>query len=124
MKTLLRNKRNPEFAVINIVSRYTFQPSETVSITLPVIYNVVGKYDLSYGYAPASGTETEMFRVEDKDGQLAITDAPATPYVSKKAMVQWLRNELASAKNDLHKAQMEQAIKALEGAPAPADAAK
>ncbi len=123
MRPLTNLKRFSDFPSILIVSRYQFEPQQNISTAVNVTYAVTGRYDLGFGYQASAGSDSVTFRVEDKGGDILITD-PGTdiPHVSKAAAIRWLKERLESPGNPNEKVQIKEALKTLEPAPAQPEA--
>jgi len=119
MRPLTTEKTYAEFPSILIISRYQFEPQENISTVLNVSYTTVGRYDLGFGYQPEPGQDMVTYRVEDKGGDILITDTGSpVPHVSKTAAVRWMKERLQETQSASEKAQLEEALKALEPKPA------
>lgn len=119
MRPLTTEKSYTEFPSIYIVSRYQFDPQEGISTALSVSYTTVGRYDLAFGYTPEAGQDTVTYRVEDKGGEILITDTGSPlPHVSKPAAIRWLKERLQQTASENEKAQLQEALKSLEPASA------
>ncbi|MGE5111160.1 MAG: hypothetical protein ACM3JB_09905 [Acidobacteriaceae bacterium] len=116
-KSLTNIKDNPDQSTVVIISRYQVggHDPQSISWDVNVNYVVIGRYERSSGYAPDGGTETVTFRTKDVDGDIVITEVdPASPHVSKKAALDWLKQQLASTTSDVEKFHLANAIKQLE----------
>jgi hypothetical protein len=119
IKPLVFNDRYPEFNVVEIVSRYQVMPAEGTSPVVNVSYVVLGRYQNGYGYTPSADNRVVTFRVEDKKGEIVITDIDENiPRVSKKVAVQWLKEQLAKSQNPIERTQIEGSLKVLDPPPA------
>lgn len=118
MRPLTTEKNYSEFPTIYIVSRYEFEPQQGISTSVTVSYTTIGRYNLAFGYEKLPGQDTVTFRVEDKGGEILITD-PGTPmpHVAKPAAIQWMKERIESSKSDNEKAQLQEALKILEPTP-------
>jgi hypothetical protein len=119
LKPLVRFKQNADFSVVEVVSRYQVAPPEGQSSqSVTVSYVVLGRYEIGFGYTPGPDTRDVVFRVEEKDDQLEITNLePNIPRVSKRVAVQWLRTQLAKSTNSIEKSQIEKSLTALDPPP-------
>jgi hypothetical protein len=99
IRNLSTFRENPDFISIFIVSRYQLIETPTPTHELSVAYVVIGRYEEGAGYTP-------MPSVRNVD--------PATPFVSRKAAIDWLKAKLASQKEVAGRGQIEAAIQALE----------
>ena len=119
IKPLVRFKQNPDFNVVEVVSRYQITPPEgQTSQFVNVSYIVLGRYEIGFGYTAASDTHDVTFHVEEKDDQLDITSIePNIPRVSKRIAIQWLRTQLAKSTNSIEKSQIEKSLAVLDPPP-------
>ena len=125
-KSLTSLKQNPDSASVVIISRYQMGEHDPKSISwdVNVTYFVIGRYQHNSGYTPETGTETVTFQTKDIDGGILVAGLdPASPHVSKTAALTWMKQQLASTTSDIEKFHLTGAIKALEPAPASANAA-
>lgn len=116
-KTLTNLKNNPDLSTIVVISRYQVgeHDPQSISWNVNVNYFVIGRYERSSGYIPDGGTESVTFRTKDIDGDILITDIdPALPHVSRKAALDWMKQELASTTSDVERFHLANAIKQLE----------
>lgn len=116
LRPLVTYRSNPDFNVVEIISRYQIAPSQGMSSPyVTVSYNVIGRFEVGYGYTPAPAMREVLFRAEDKAGEVVITDIdPNVPRASKAAVVQWLKTQLTKSPNDIAKAQIEKALQVLD----------
>lgn len=122
-KSLTNLKLNPDSPAVVIVSRYQIgeHNPRTISWDVTVTYFVVGRYDHSSGYSPATGNESVTFKTKDIDDNILIVGLdPTSPHVSKAAAVTWMKQQLASTTSDIEKIHLKNAIKELEPASATA----
>ncbi len=116
-KSLTNLKQNPDAPAVLIVSRYQVGEHDPRSISwdVTVTYFVIGRYDHSSGYSPQTGTETVTFQTKDIDDNIVIINLdPTSPYVSKSAVLSWMKQQLASTTSDIEKIHLSNAIKELE----------
>ena len=119
MRPLTAEKNYSEFPSIYIVSRYEFEPQQGISTTITVSYTTIGRYNLAFGYENLSGQDTVTFRVEDKGGEILITDSGTPmPHVSKAAAIQWMKERIESSNSANEKAQLQEALNILQPTPA------
>jgi hypothetical protein len=125
-KSLTNLKQSPDSASVVIISRYQMgeHDPKSVSWDVNVTYFVIGRYEHNSGYTPEAGTETVTFQTKDVDGTILVTALdPASPHVSKTVALTWMKQQLATTTSDIEKIHLTNAIKALEPAPASANAA-
>lgn len=117
-KTVSTFKENPDFTSIVIVSRFEVQPRDEASWDMDVNYFTLGRYQRGAGYTADSGTQTVTFQTKDIDGNILIVDLdPASPHVSKKAAIEWMKSELEKTTSDVEKFHLRDALKVLDPAP-------
>lgn len=110
-------KKNPDINTIVIVSRYQFEPHEGASASwdTDVTYTVIGRYEIGGGFIANPGTEVVTFQTKDVDGDIVIINLdPATPHVSKKAAIDWMKKTVESTASDVEKIHLRDALKVLE----------
>lgn len=118
-KQLTNLKSNPDSPSVLIVSRYQIEQRDAsaVSWNLDVTYFVIGRFERNGGYIPDEFTDTVTYRTKDIDGDIVITDLePASPHLSKKAAVEWMKRELATTTSDVEKFHLTNALKTLDPA--------
>ncbi len=123
MKPLVEARDNPDFPYIEIVSRFQIQPpaSGYKRPEVAVTYTTMGRFDPLTGYSASVTTRDVGFRVEEKNGEVVISEIePNVPRVSKRAAVQWLKTRLTAAQDPVEKVNIEKALKILEPATTPA----
>jgi len=115
IRNLSTFRENPDFISIFIVSRYQLIETTAPTHELSVAYVVVGRYEEGAGYTPMPLVRNVTFETRDQNGELRITRVdPATPFVSRKAAIDWLKAKLASQQEATGRRQIEAAIQALE----------
>jgi hypothetical protein len=109
-------RENPDFSSVYVVSRYQLIETHDPSNSLSVAYVVIGRYDDGAGYAPMPAVVRNVtFETHDVSGELRIVRIdPSTPFVSSRAMIDWLKAKLASQKDARARGSLEAAIQALE----------
>jgi hypothetical protein len=115
IKNLSAFHENPDFNSFFIASRYQLIETSTPSSELSVTYAVIGRYEDGAGYMPMPSMRTVTFKTHDQSGELRIIHIdPAIPFVSRQAAIDWLKAKLAIQKGAFGRAQIEDAIRALE----------
>lgn len=119
-------RENPDFNSFFVVSRYQLIENTTHSDGMDVAYVVIGRYEEGAGYLPmASVVRNTRFEMHDQNGELRITRIePITPFVSRTATLDWLKQKLATQKDPVGRKQIEASIQALESQNKPAPASK
>jgi hypothetical protein len=109
-------RENPDFSSVYVVSRYQLIETHDPSNSLSVAYVVIGRYDDGAGYAPMPAVVRNVtFETHDISGELRIVRIdPSTPFVSSRALIDWLKAKLASQKDARARGSLEAAIQALE----------
>lgn len=123
IRPLMQDRQNPDFRVIEIVSRYHIAPpSEGPSSPyVNVTYTLMGRFDSSYGYSADTSLRQVMFRAENKGGEVLISSIePNVPRVSKRAAVEWLKRRLDSVQDPVEKGYIAKALAVLEPPTTPA----
>ena len=124
VEPLVSWKSNPEYAEINIISRYTVdaEPAESHGkYTVAVHYRLLGSYNLVTGYVPEppNTQQTVQFTVTDTKGDLRISDSENNlPHPSRATMLKWLNEKLNAAQDDLAKRHYQDALRQLQAQPA------
>jgi len=116
MRNLSNFHENPDFTSIFIVSRYQLIETTVPANELEVAYVVVGRYEEGAGYMPMPASVRNVtFETRDQNGELRIVRIdPPTPFVSRKAAIDWLKSRLPGQKESRGRAQIEASIEALE----------
>jgi hypothetical protein len=124
IEPLVSWKSNPEYAEINIISRYTVDPEFTEShgkYTVTVRYRLLGSYNLVTGYVPEppNTQQNVQYTVTDTKGDLRISDSEnSLPHPSRAAMLKWLNEKLNAAQDDVAKRRYQDALRQLQAQPA------
>ena len=126
MRNLSNFRENPDFTSVFIVSRYQLIEVTAPTEEIQVAYVVVGRYEEGAGYMPMPSTVRNVtFEIRDQSGELRIVRIdPPTPFVSRKAAIDWLKSRLTNQKEESGRAQIEASIKALEAESASPPASK
>ncbi|MGA2988930.1 MAG: hypothetical protein ABSD88_00545 [Candidatus Korobacteraceae bacterium] len=122
IRQLTSFRENPDFNTVFIVSRCQVVPNKEPSYDINVNYVVIGRYEEGVGYAPFPGTRTVQFETGGKEMHITGIDS-TTPFVSRQALVTWLKTKLAVASTSSQRSVIENSIKALEASAAASAAA-
>jgi hypothetical protein len=115
MRNLSTFRENPDFTSIFIVSRYQLIETTVPGNEFSVAYVVIGRYEEGAGYMPMPSVRNVTFETRDQSGELRIIRInSSTPFVSRKAAIDWLKAKLAKQKEASGRAQIEAAIQELE----------
>jgi hypothetical protein len=116
IRNLSSFRENPDYSSVFVVSRYQLIETHAPSDSLSVAYVVIGRYDDGAGYAPMPAVVRNVtFEIRDQSGELRIVRIdPSTPFVSSRAMIDWLKAKLANQKDARSRGSLEAAILALE----------
>ena len=124
MEPLVSWRSNPEYAEINVISRYTVD-AEPVSnrgkYTVTVHYRLLGSYNLVTGYIPEAPNSAQNveYTVTDTNGELRISDSENNlPHPSRAAMLKWLNDKLSTAQDEPSKIRYQDALRQLQAQPA------
>ena len=122
IQPLVSWRSNPEYAEINVISRYTVDtdpPSNKGKFAVTVHYRLLGSYNLTTGYVPEPGNQTVEYTVTDTNGDLQITDSEnSLPHPSRAAMLKWLNEKLSTTQDGPAKMRYQEALKQLQAQPA------
>lgn len=119
MKPLVSWQSNPDFPLIDVVSRYEVDnnvASEHGKWYVTVHYHVIGRFDMGQGYSTevAGSVQDAQLVVSDSNGELKVVDAnPNYPHPSRAAMLKWLQDKQAAQQDPKTKVIYEQAVKDL-----------
>jgi hypothetical protein len=120
MQSVVSWRTNPDFPVINVISRYTIdeQPVESRSkYQITVHYRLLGRFTMGEAFSKevANSTEDVTFTIAQVSGNWRITDVePNYPHPSRAAMLKWLNGNLAKAPDNATKTIYEDAIHKLQ----------
>ena len=105
-------RMNPEFEHVVIVVRFDIESTEQPSETVRVNYKTVGYYDSNDGYTAISGNDKVVFRIQEQNRSLMVTEiAPTAPHVSPRAALDWMNKRMSdSTTTDLERAHLKEAI--------------
>src|SRR5271157_4134425 len=124
VQPLVSWRTNPEYAEINVISRYTVDtdpPSNHGKYTVTVHYHLLGSYNLGTGYArEAPGSvQTAEYTVTNTNGDLRITDSEnSLPHPSRATMLKWLNDKLKETQDEQAKTRYQDALRQLQAQPA------
>ncbi len=122
MRQFTTMRANPDFKTVFIISRYQVIESAD-SPTVRVNYVVIGRYEEGVGYTAMSGIKAVTFKTREVDRELRIKGMDSSsPFVSRKAAIEWLQRKLPAASETPQKNIILAAIKALDTTPAAAPA--
>lgn len=119
LKPVVSWSANPEFPLINVVSRYDVDSnvqSDHGKWFVTVHYHLLGRFNVGEGYSKeVAGTVEDVgFAVDDLNGELKVVDInPNYPHPSRATMLQWLQAEEAKTADPKVKVIYEQSIKEL-----------
>jgi hypothetical protein len=126
MRPLLMQAENPKFDSFEVVARYSVPPVADPSGPVIATYRLAGRWDNRAGWKEGSFSEDVRFDVVQREGAALIANVePATPHVSARAALTYLRQRLASAQTDSERAMIQKGIDAITAIanPAPASSA-
>ena len=118
LKPVVNWSSNPDFPLIDVVSRYDVGTNVTESHSkwrVTVTYHMLGRFNVGQGYeTEVAGSDKEAeFTVQEIGGELKVVDVdPNFPHPSRAAMLKWLDGKQTTADPNT-KVIYEQAIKAL-----------
>ena len=124
VQPLVSWRSNPEYAEIDIISRYEVETDPTANhgkYTVAVHYRLLGSYALSTGYAPEApgAVQTVEYTVTDTNGELQITDSEnSLPHPSRTAMLKWLNDKASATQDEPAKKRYQDALRQLQAQPA------
>lgn len=124
IQPLVSWRTNPEYAEINVISRYTVDTepaSNHGKYTVAVHYRLLGSYNLATGYAPEApgSVQTVEYTVTDTNGGIRITDSEnGLPHPSRATMLKWLNDKLSSTQDEQAKMRYQDALRKLQAQPA------
>jgi hypothetical protein len=103
LKPVVNWNGNPEFPLIDVVSRYDIGSNVTQDHSkwrVTVTYHLLGRFNLGQGYSTeVAGSDKQVdFTVQEINGELKVTDVdPNFPHPSKATMLKWLEGKQAAA---------------------------
>jgi hypothetical protein len=122
IQPLVSWRSNPEYAEVNVISRYTVDtdpPSSKGKFAVTVHYRLLGSYNLITGYVPEPANQTVEYTVTDSNGDLRITDSEnSLPHPSRAAMLKWLNEKMSATQDGPAKMRYQEALKQLQAQPA------
>lgn len=119
LKPLVSWNSNPDFPIIDVVSRYEVDANATSSKgkwSVSVRYRLLGRFTVGEGYSTdvAGSTREAQFTVAETNGELKIADMdPNYPHPSRDTMLKWLQAKNAATTDASQKVIYEHAIKEL-----------
>jgi hypothetical protein len=124
VEPLVSWRTNPEYAEINVISRYTvdLDPVEDRGkYTVTVHYRLLGSYNLVTGYVregPNSVQDVEYI-VTGTNGEWRISSSDnSLPHPSRAAMLKWLNEKLSATQDEQAKTRYQGALRQLQAQPA------
>lgn len=130
VKPLVAWHNNPDFPIINVISRFTIddQPVTERSKYLITVHNrLIGRFTVGEGFSreTAGSVEDVVFTVAQVNGDWRITDIePNYPHPSRAVMLKWLNSNLAKAQDATSKTIYQHAISDLQTAASPSPLAQ
>jgi hypothetical protein len=124
IEPLVSWKSSPEYAEINIISRYMIDPEPAEShgkYTVTVHYRLLGSYNLATGYIPEppNTPQNVQYTVTNTKGDLRISASEnSLPHPSRAAMLKWLNEKLNATQDDMAKRRYQDALRQLQAQPA------
>ncbi len=118
LKPVVNWSSNPDFPLIDVVSRYDIGSNVTQEHGkwhVTVTYHMLGRFTLGQGYSTeVVGSDKEAeFTVQEINGELKVIDLdPNYPHPSKAATMKWLESRQAAA-DPSTKVIYDEAVKAL-----------
>lgn len=109
-------KEAPKYSQIDVVARYAVDPEPVArggKLVVSVHYRLLGTYDLANGYLPepTGSMQNVDFVVSPENTEIRIADAENTfPHPSRAAMLKWLNEQLASARDAAVKDRLQRAL--------------
>jgi len=109
-----------KYTQIDVIARYSVDPEPVAhdnKYTVSVHYRLLGTYDLVNGYVPEpeGSMQNVDFLVSSENTEWRIADAENTyPHPSRAAMLKWLNDQLATAKDPAAKERYQRALTQLQ----------
>lgn len=120
MQPLVAWRTNPDFPIINVISRFTLddQPvPEHGKYLITVHYRLIGRFTMGEGFSKenAGSTENVVVTVGQVNGDWRVTDVePNYPHPSRTAMLKWLNDNLGKSQDATAKTIYQHAISDLQ----------
>ena len=124
VEPLVTWRSNPDYAQINVISRYTVDADPTEShgkFTVTVHYRLLGSYNLVTGYVrePPNSVQQVSYVVSGTNGEWRILDSDnGLPHPSRAAMLKWLNDKLNATQDEPAKLRYQDALRQLQAQPA------
>ncbi len=113
-------KTNPDYAQIDVISRYTVETDPALvngRYTVTVHYRLLGRFETGIGYSRemANSTRDVEYTVTAVNDEWRINDAePNFPHPSRAAMLQWLNDQISATQDSLTKNIYQEALRQLQ----------
>jgi hypothetical protein len=120
LQPLVAWKSNPDFPIVNVISRFTIDEQPVLEhgkYSINVHYRLLGRFVVNEGFSKDSTRSTEdvSVTVGQVNGDWRITDVePNYPHPSRAAMLKWLNDNLAKTNDATAKTVYEHAISDLQ----------
>ena len=119
LQPLVSWPKNPEYPLIDVVSRYEVDPSVSSQknrLYVTVQYHLLGRFNMGEGYTrDVSSVEQVQVVAEENNGELKIVDAyPNYPHPSRAAMLKWLQDKQSAATDEHSKLIYQHALDELQ----------
>jgi hypothetical protein len=116
-------KTNPDYAHIDVVSRYAVETTPVVAhgkSTVKVQYQSLGQFENGVGFSRQALSSSEVeYAVTAEHGEWKITDAePNFPHVSRAAMLKWLSDQINTTQDPAAKNLYQETMRQLQVKPA------
>ncbi len=125
MQGLVSWRANPDFPLVNVISRYTIeeQPVPThKKFAIAVHYRLKGQFVLGEGFSKdlSSSVEDVVYTLAQVNGEWKIVDIePNYPHPSKDATLKWLNEQLRKADDGPSKTVYQDAIRDMQAPASP-----
>ncbi len=125
LQPLVRWKTNPDYAQIDVISRYTVGTEPVLTngkYTITVHYQLIGRFETGIGYtrAMAKSSNDVEYTVTAVKEERRIDDAePNFPHVSRAAMLKWLNDQIDTTQDPAAKNLYQEAVRQLQPQPGP-----
>ncbi len=106
----------PEVAKINVIARYSVDPEPIENhgkYSVTVHYRLLGTFDPALGYVrePEGSNQDVYYGVTQENTEWRIADSDNNlPHPSRGAMIKWLTQQIAAAKDEAMKGRYQSAL--------------